>query len=115
MEITATSEGTVWVVKLIGNLDTPAAAQTAGFFEHHLKDGHARLVVDLSALTYLCSAGLRALLNAAKEARRQNGDLRLAAIQAEEVSRVLKMSGFDNILKVHPDVAAANASFAAAA
>ena len=113
MEIIARREGKVTVITLSGHLDVTTTAQTTEAFNQHLRDGQTQLVVDLSQLTYISSAGLRVLLAAAKEARRQNGDLRLAAIQTEEVTKVMRMSGFSNILKNFPDLPAAIASFTA--
>ena len=49
-----------------------------------------------------------------KECRRAGGDLRLAALQPQ-VERVLSIAGFTGILQIYADVAAAVASFGAAA
>lgn len=113
MEISAKPEGSVTIVSIVGNLDVATSPQVNEFLSGQLKTGHAKMVVDFGQLAYLSSAGLRVLLTAVKEARRQGGDLRLAAVQSEEVSKVLRMSGFSNIFKVYADLATAVASFAA--
>lgn len=112
MEITANSVGAAQVVVLAGNLDVAASPQVTDFLNRQMEAGHVKLVADLSQLTYLSSAGLRVLLGAVKEARRQGGDVRLAAVRSEDVNKVLRMSGFSNILRVYPDTAAAVASYA---
>ena len=113
MEITAKLEGTVMIISLVGNLDAATASQVTEFFTRQLQEGHVNLVADFSQLAYLSSVGLRVLLTAVKEARRQGGDVRLAAIRSDEVHKVLRMSGFSNIFKVYPDTSMAFASFAA--
>ena len=112
MEFTANPAGPAMIVGLAGNLDVAAAQPVTDFLNGQMEAGHVKLVADLSQLTYVSSAGLRVLLAAVKEARRQGGDVRLAAVRSEDVNKVLRMSGFSNILRVYPDTAAAVASFA---
>lgn len=112
MEITAQHEKSVTVITLVGNLDVASSPQANDFLTNQLKTGHSQLVADFSQLAYLSSAGLRVLLTAVKEARRQGGDLRLSAVQSDEVTKVLRMSGFSNIFKVYEDTATAVSSFA---
>lgn len=73
-----------------------------------------RIVVELAGAEYISSAGLRALVSAAKSARRQGGDVRIAQ-PSERVSEVLKLAGLESIFALHPDVASAVASFAVGA
>lgn len=113
MEITAHVEGPVSIVTFAGHLDVAAAPQVTAFFDQHLQAGQVKVVADFAQLAYLSSAGLRVLLASVKEARRRGGDIRLAAVVSEDVDKVLRMSGFNNILKVFPDTAQAAASFAA--
>ena len=113
MEITAKIEGGVTTISVAGSLDVTTAPQLTESFNHQLQDGHAKLVADFSQLTHVSSVGLRVLLAAVKEARRLGGDVRLAAIQSDEVNKVLRMSGFSNIFKVYPDTPTAVASFGA--
>lgn len=113
MEITTKLEGSVTIISMVGNLDVATAPQVNDFLSGQLKTGRAKLVADFGQLAYLSSAGLRVLLTAVKEARRQGGDLCLAAVQSDEVNKVLRMSGFSNIFKVYSDTPTAVASFAA--
>jgi anti-sigma B factor antagonist len=76
----------------------------------HVVAGSVRLVADFKAVDYTSSAGLRSLLGALKDSRRQGGDLRLAAVQSS-VLRVLSISGFTSIIKVFDDVDSAVASY----
>jgi anti-anti-sigma factor len=112
MDVTAEQNGAATVIRVAGSLDALTAPALTDFFSGQLQGEHARLIADLSGLEYSSSAGLRVLLAAVKEARQRGGDLRLACV-TPQVSKVLNMSGFNNILKIFPDVAAAVASYGA--
>lgn len=64
----------------------------------------------LGQVDFMSSAGLRAILLALKESRRQGGDLRLAAARPG-VDYTLKISGLASILQSFPSVDQAVASF----
>lgn len=110
MDLAAESRGAVQVISVAGSLDALTAPALGDLLSQHLGGGHPHLVLDLGRLEYTSSAGLRVLLNGAKEARSRGGDLRLASIQPV-VRKVLDLSGFTSILKHYPDVDLAVASF----
>ncbi len=58
-ELASTRQGNITVVRPGHELDSTSAPETADYFEAQIKNGHVRLVLDLSAVTYLSSAGLR--------------------------------------------------------
>ena len=110
MNISAEQHGPVTVVTVAGSLDALTAPGLTEFFSQQIQSDNAKLIADLSQLEYTSSAGLRVLLAAVKEARQQGGDLRLAAV-TPQVSKVLAMSGFTNILKIYPDQPSAISSY----
>ncbi len=68
--------------------------------------GHLCLVLDLTAVNQIDSAGLGVLVGALKRLRARDGQLRLAAATGQ-VARVLHATGLDKVLPVYPDVASA--------
>lgn len=114
MDILTSHIDSVTVVAVNGSVDGLNADQLTESFTSHVRDGRVRLVADLSGVGYTSSAGLRSLLIAVKDSRKQGGDLRIAAVQPG-VQRVLSLSGFTSILKIYDDVGAAVASFGPAA
>lgn len=112
MQYSVQQQGSVAVVSVSGSLDALSAPGLTDFLTQQIQAQNTSLVADLTALEYTSSAGLRVLLAAVKEARLRGGDLRLAGV-TPQVNKVLAMSGFTNILKFYPDVAAAVASYAA--
>lgn len=98
------------IVSLTGSIDALTAPKITEFFQAQVAAGNVKLVVDFSGVDYTSSAGLRVMLGAIKETRAQGGDMRLAGVRPD-VLKVLKLSGFTNILKMFDGVDAAVASF----
>lgn len=95
MDISEQKAGNAAVVQFSGRLDgtSSATADTA------LADAVARnpnLVLDLSAMDYISSAGLRVLLKAAKQAQTGKQKLVLAGLQPA-VKQVFEISGFSTL------------------
>ena len=111
MDIKHEHKGALAVVSILGSLDALTAPQLTQYLTDELGAGHHQIVLDLAGLEYTSSAGLRVILNIAKEARARGGDLRVAAVRST-VNKVFEMSGFTSILKFHPSVDAAEKSFA---
>ncbi|HUO79595.1 MAG TPA: STAS domain-containing protein [Steroidobacteraceae bacterium] len=97
--------GTQTLVVPEGRLDFGAAAGFQEELERALGapgSAPAVLVVDCAALEYVSSAGLRALLLAARAAQRAGIRFGLCALRPA-VREVLDLSGFSRIIAVHPD------------
>jgi anti-anti-sigma factor len=73
------------------------------------KDGSA-LVLDLSGLEYVSSAGLRCLMVAARQAKANNKGRILLAAMRPLVSEIISISRFNLVLEVFPTTRAALAS-----
>ncbi|CAN5410232.1 anti-sigma factor antagonist [soil metagenome] len=110
MEISITQKDQVTIIMPVGEIDALNVGEFSTLLNQQLQAGKQQLIADLSQVTYMSSAGLRAFLTTLKETRRGGGDFRLAAIQAS-VRQVLDMTGFTSIFKIFPTVDMATASF----
>ena len=110
MQISEDKRGDVTVVSIDGSVDALTAGEVDAYLDRLVSEGLTQLVLDLSKVDYVSSAGLRSLLTTLKSARQVGGDLRLAAAR-ESVHKVLAMAGFTSIMKSYPDAGAAVASF----
>lgn len=110
MKTEVTHEENITTVAVSGSVDALTAPDLARAIVDQIAEGHVYLVVDLTGVEFMSSAGLRTLLGAVKESRSQGGDLRIASTNPG-IDKVLKMSGFQNIAKVFKSNAAAVASF----
>ena len=99
MEFTQTKEGPFLVLAATGRMDTITAPQFEAACVQALEAGEKRLVVDLSGLDYISSAGLRSILSAAKKLKAQGGDLAFCALSGI-VAEVFAVSGFAKLLPV---------------
>ena len=96
MEIKSTTEGTRLTIAVSGRVDTVTAPE----LEAGLKFGDATcVVIDLTNVPYMSSAGLRLLLAAQKQMIAKGGELQIANVQ-EAVREVLDITGFSDILNL---------------
>jgi anti-sigma B factor antagonist len=100
----------VWTIAPRGRIDLPAARAIEDALNELCDAGRSRVVVDLTDVLYMASAGLASLLTGVRRARLLKGDLRLAAM-TDRVREVFEMSGFDQVFAIYPTVAEAVASF----
>lgn len=84
-----------------GRLDAAHTPQLEQMLREALSGNPSALIVDLAQVTYLSSSGLRILLIAAKRLRQGGGHLLLCCPQPA-VARVLRLTGFAEILPVYP-------------
>jgi anti-anti-sigma factor len=102
MEITTRDSDGKTVAALSGSLDTTSAPEVGAHLEESISAGAAKIIVDLTGVEFVSSAGLRILLVAAKKLRASGGDLGVCGLN-ETVQEVFDMSGFSTILKVFPN------------
>ncbi len=98
------------LVKLAGRIDSSNAEQVDGTFKEIIENGRVNIVVDLSEVNYMSSAGLRALVSALRECKQRRGDVRLANV-SERVQEVLSLAGLDSLFESFSDVTNAVGSF----
>jgi anti-sigma B factor antagonist len=99
------------VVVLRGELDVTGAADAEAAITALVAPGQS-LIIDMSALDFMDSASLGALLRVQTLARRGDGEVLLAAPQRQVLRRLLALTGMDDRFWVHASVAAAAAGVA---
>ena len=111
MEIFEKKYNKVYGIILKGRFDAVTAAMVEDKLNEILGNGNYMLVIDLSNVDYISSAGLRVLLATLKQAQKvERGDLRLAEM-LPQVENVFEMAGFSQIFKVYPSLEEAIASY----
>jgi len=91
-----TSSSTLTLV-LEGRLDTTTAPQLEAELKRSV-DGVEKLVIDMAALEYISSAGLRVLLSAQKVMNKQ-GEMLIRNVN-ETIMEVFEITGFVDILTI---------------
>src|ERR1700733_11544045 len=108
----ATWSGRTAVVTAVGEIDLTNAEGLRDALLAALNAGALGLVVDLTATTFLDSAGVTALVRASRRAAATEATLRLA-VTSPSVLRVLDLVGIGQLVEVHPGAAEAVASLPA--
>ena len=99
------------VIEIKGRVDSSTAPQLTKTLNKITGDGHFKLVLDMTALEYMSSAGFRALLAAQRICKRFNrGQVILAAVP-ERIHEALELAGFTELFKTYDDTLAAVGSF----
>ncbi len=84
-------------IALKGRLDTTTAPELETELKTSL-DGVTTLVIDMSALEYISSAGLRVLLSAQKIMNKQ-GEMKVVHA-GETIMEIFEVTGFSDILTI---------------
>jgi len=103
MEINHKLENGILIVAIDGRLDASTAPVAEGEIKKMLEGEENRLLFDLSGLEYLSSGGLRVILSAAKEIRRRDGKVALAALE-EYVYEIFEISGLTAMIPIKDSV-----------
>jgi anti-anti-sigma factor len=99
------------IISITGSLDAVNAPEAIRFMLAQVESGWNQLVLDLSQVDFMSSAGLRTILMVLKECRHQGGDLRLVGPNAA-IGKILKITGFIGVMQVFDDIDQAVNSFA---
>ena len=110
MKMNQRVEGDVTVLLPEGRIDTQAAADMDQALQGAVSAGSHKLVVDMSGVDYISSAGLRSLAAVLVKCRAEGGDMKLAALNPR-VTRIFRIIGFDVLMSLHDTAEAAIADF----
>jgi anti-sigma B factor antagonist len=106
IDVTPLGEGSIALFSLRGSLDVATAPiLRAALVESAEKDGHES-IVDLSALEFIDSTGLGALISAHKLALEHRGSVRLV-VHEGQILRLLRITGLLEVLNVYSSVESA--------
>jgi len=113
MEMTVTEADTgITQVTLAGSFDI-AGAEAIDLKMNVVAGKHDKVLIDMADVHFMASIGVRTLVKAAKAISRREGKM-VVARPVEAVAKVLKTTGVDTLITVHPAVEDAMADLAAA-
>ena len=98
------------VLRVSGYVDTTTSPDLERRLQALLREKRFHIVVDLSGVEYISSAGWGIFISEIREIREQGGDLKLAGM-IPDVREVFDLLEFENILKSYADADLAIASF----
>jgi len=102
--------GGITKVVMRGRFDTTGAVVVELPFNKIVTE-QRKIIVDLSAVNFLASYGIRVLLVGAKIAKSKGGSL-VILCPDNNVAKVLRTAGMDSLIPIHETEAAATAALA---
>src|SRR5262245_2203363 len=100
----------VSILRVSGYVDTTTSPDLERRLQALLREKRFHVVVDLSRVEYISSAGWGIFISEIREIREHGGDLKLAGM-APDVREVFDLLEFENILQSYSDADLAVASF----
>jgi anti-sigma B factor antagonist len=111
MEVTTIQYKHCDLIKAKGRVDSSTSAQLSEALDAVTNDGRFKIVLDMSEVEYMSSAGLRVLIGTQKQCKRYNrGEVILAQVP-KRIYDALELAGFVPLFKFFDDVLAAVGSF----
>jgi anti-anti-sigma factor len=100
MSVTVMDHATGALVTIDGRLDAHSVPEAREQLDACIASGTSRLVVDLSNVSFLDSAGLAMLVTVLKRARQEGGDVKLVWPTSENTQRILRLTRFDRVFEI---------------
>ncbi len=98
------------VMKVKGRVDSDTTPEFEHALSQLLADNRNKIVLNLQAVEFLSSAGLRAMVKALKDAQKSGGDVRLASVP-QPIEVILRTVGMMQMFKMFSTSQEAAAGF----
>ncbi|MFZ4463732.1 MAG: STAS domain-containing protein [Bacteroidales bacterium] len=102
LEIIVEKKGDDLLLKCSGRLDANRAGHLNDYIDQLVRDGQYQILLDLTAVDYLSSAGIRSLIMQNKNLKAVNGYFYIAEM-SDNVRQVLTMVGLSDLLSRKPE------------
>jgi anti-sigma B factor antagonist len=103
-------DANITIVDVSGVVDTGTTLILDEHLMNLLKEHHYRLLINLSEVTYVSSAGWGLFISLLQKTREHQGDIKLVAMRPE-VRNVFNMLAFSNLISAYSNESEAIASF----
>ncbi len=100
MDLKTERENSFLIITPAGRVDGSNAFDFQTSIDLAVSDDDSAVIMDLSELTYISSAGLRVVLLLAKKLKSQNSNLALCSL-ASSIKDVFEISGFGKIIPIY--------------
>ena len=106
-----TDEGLI-TASLVGEIDLSNASRLLATISSEVPNEALGLILDLSAVTYIDSSGLRLVLELAKRLEWRDQMMRVVVADDGRIRKVLRLAGIEPVIAIDPSLEAARARFA---
>lgn len=102
MQVSTKSKDDVYIIEISGRMDSINSKEIEAKLNDVIDHNRNKIIIDLAAVNYISSVGLRILLAALKKQKERDGSIKLASLQPF-VRDIFKMTGFDKIFSITSD------------
>ena len=102
MRLEVDEENDKSIIHVNGRIDATTAPQLENQLNTLLDGNQIRLIVDFNNVDYLSSAGMRVLLAMTKRVQTLQGGMIVLHSLHDDVMEIIRMAGFEQILKIAP-------------
>ena len=106
MQITVREFKDIVLITITERIDGSTAPEVERVLESLQHRGKYKLVVDMSQLAYISSAGYRVLLSAQRNSKRYDRGEVILAGAPEQIRQALDISGFTDYFKMYNEISA---------
>lgn len=110
MDYKISKENGLDVITLRGRIDGMTSPHLEEALKELMAGGSYRLILDMTDVEFMSSAGWWVLIEAQKKAKKQNGELVLVNV-SDKIRASLNLVGMDNYFKLCDSISAAAGSF----
>jgi anti-sigma B factor antagonist len=110
MKITERTQNNIRIFRPQGRVDSEGAVDLEITLQEAFEAGSHHMILDLSQVTYINSAGLRILAARLTQNQGSGGDL-LVASPSQKIRRVFQIIGFDRFFRLFDSVESAVQAF----
>jgi anti-anti-sigma factor len=103
MNITESTKNDIRIIQPQGRIDSEGALDLELSLQEAYQEGGYQMILDLSQVSYINSAGLRILADMLTRTQGSGGDLLLAG-PSQKIRRILQIIGFDNFFRLFDNV-----------
>ena len=103
MNITEREQNGVTIFTLEGRVDSEGAVDLDLALQTALSEDKYKLILEMSQVRYINSAGLRTLADILTQTQDSDGDLKLVDLNPK-VQRVFQIIGFDKFFELHDTI-----------
>ena len=110
MQVAKKVVGDVAVLEIVGRLDSDGTKNLEDAVLEVISSGVSRMLMDFGQVDYINSSGLRVLLMALQQLKKNGGRLHLCDIK-DYMNEVFEISGYNEIFPIYPSQAEALSAF----
>jgi anti-sigma B factor antagonist len=110
MNVTEREQNGITIFTIEGRVDSEGAVDLDLALQTATSEGKHKMILDMSEVRYINSAGLRTLADILTQNKANGGDLKLVNLNPK-VQRVMQIIGFDKFFAIHQTVAEAVSNF----